>query len=132
MVVPAPLDPTTEEYRKLLQEAKDHRAHTLVAGDYKLSFIECLYDAGNGTIPQSVQQPPKAHQLHMIFEMFDDNPPTRAQITARWKQMEAAGNEEYFEWILRAANLHDEQLIQMSKGYVCVKPRAKRAKMDKE
>ncbi|PIC11834.1 hypothetical protein B9Z55_028826 [Caenorhabditis nigoni] len=54
MVVPAPLDPTTEEYRKLLQEAKDHRAHTLVAGDYKLSFIECLYDAGNGTIPQSV------------------------------------------------------------------------------
>ncbi|PIC11837.1 hypothetical protein B9Z55_028828 [Caenorhabditis nigoni] len=68
----------------------------------------------------------------MIFEMFDDNPPTRAQITARWKQMEAAGNEEYFEWILRAANLHDEHLIQMSKGYVCVKPRAKRAKMDKE
>ncbi|CAO4366976.1 unnamed protein product [Caenorhabditis nigoni] len=132
MVVPAPLDPTTEEYRQLLQEAKDHRAHTLVAGDIKLPFLECLYDAGNGAIPQSVSQPPKAHQLHMVFEMFDDNPPTRAQITARWKQMEAAENEEYFEWIVRAAKLHDEHLIQMSKGYVCVKPRAKRARMNQE
>ncbi|UMM20134.1 hypothetical protein L5515_015487 [Caenorhabditis briggsae] len=132
MVVPAPLNPTTEEYRQRLQEAKDHRAHTLVAGDNKLPFIECLYDAGNGAIPQCVSQPPKAHQLYMVFEMFDDNPPTRAQITARWKQMEASGNEEYFEWIVRAANLHDEHLIQMAKGYVCVKPRAKRARKDKE
>ncbi|CAP27771.1 Protein CBG07802 [Caenorhabditis briggsae] len=132
MVVPAPLNPTTEEYRQRLQEAKDHRAHTLVAGDNKLPFIECLYDAGNGAIPQCVTQPPKAHQLYMVFETFDDNPPTRAQITARWKQMEASGNEEYFEWIVRAANLHDEHLIQMAKGYVCVKPRAKRARKDKE
>ncbi|ULT80097.1 hypothetical protein L3Y34_010586 [Caenorhabditis briggsae] len=71
---------STEEYRQRLQEAKDHRAHTLVAGDKKLPFIECLYDAGGGAIPQNVNQPLKAHQLYMDFEMFDDNAPTRARI----------------------------------------------------
>ncbi|CAO4383318.1 unnamed protein product [Caenorhabditis nigoni] len=38
-----------------------------------------IHRAGDRDIPQSVSQP-KAHQLHMDFEMFDDNPPTKAQI----------------------------------------------------
>ncbi|UMM39393.1 hypothetical protein L5515_016476 [Caenorhabditis briggsae] len=112
------------EARRAFQKTMMVAAPPRIAGDNKLPFIECLYDAGGGAIPQSVNQPLKAHQLYMDFEMFDDNAPTRAQIepttyaevTSKWTSS-IRFVPKIAELELKYQDLDDDFLKRLEKGF---------------
>ncbi|PIC48395.1 hypothetical protein B9Z55_007379 [Caenorhabditis nigoni] len=117
--VPALLDPVSLEYAQLRKEADENFATNPI---YKEEILkektDCLYHPQNGPLPQKVKFPGQVLVLYNKYRSI-----RKDLKLPEWSSVKDAAGEEYWRWTVKATQLFDEFIVQLTKGYVWVAER---------
>ncbi|PIC48390.1 hypothetical protein B9Z55_007376 [Caenorhabditis nigoni] len=117
--VPALLDPVSLEYAQLRKEADENFATNPI---YKEEILkektDCLYHPQNGPLPQQVKFPGQVLVLYNKYRSI-----RKDLKLPEWSSVKEAAGEEYWKWTVKATQLFDEFIVQLTKGYVWVAER---------
>uniref|UniRef100_A0A1I7V1L1 Uncharacterized protein n=1 Tax=Caenorhabditis tropicalis TaxID=1561998 RepID=A0A1I7V1L1_9PELO len=117
-----PLVYRTQEFADLFSKAVEHHAKSEIYKDYKIKSLPNLFDPKIIAIPQGVEISSSVGKY--LYQDWHNNSFDRLGIMRfdnshdAWLKIRNERGEEYLEWMVRAAKIDLELLVQLKKGFL--------------